>query len=92
MLRVNPYPPDRTLTMRLLASTLLLAAGLTACAASTAQLRTVSSGKVGCAPDAITVADYKLGTTTSSWTATCGGKTYYCSGDDMLKSISCAGQ
>lgn len=78
------------MTSMKLTALLLLAAGLAGCAASTAQLRTVSSGKVGCAPDAIAIADYQLGTTTSSWTASCNAKTYFCSGDDMLRGVACA--
>jgi hypothetical protein len=74
--------------MRLLAVlSLITAAG---CAASTAQLQSVSSGQIGCKPDAIQVEDYKLGATTSSWTASCDGAKFFCSGSDMLKGVSCA--
>lgn len=76
--------------MKRLGMAAILALGLTACAASNAQLRSVSSGHVGCAPDDITIENYNLGVSTSSWTAQCKGKAYYCSGSDMLKGVSCA--
>jgi hypothetical protein len=74
--------------MRLLP--VLLLVGSVGCAASTAQLQSVSSGQIGCKPDVIQVEDYKLGVTTSSWTASCDGSKYFCSGSDMLKGVTCA--
>jgi hypothetical protein len=68
----------------------ILALGLSACAASNAQLRSASSGHVGCAPDEIAIENYNLGVSTSSWTALCKGKSFYCSGSDTLKGVSCA--
>ncbi len=68
----------------------LMAASLTAgCVATTSQLQDVSSGRVGCAPDAIAVSARQVGVNTSSWTATCHGQRYYCSGTDMLRGVSC---
>ena len=55
------------------------------CAASTASLQSASSSEIGCSPKDIAVSNYKLNMYTSSWTAMCGGKTYYCSGSDTLK-------
>jgi hypothetical protein len=76
--------------VRIVIAATVLIAGLTACAASNAQLRSASSGHVGCAPEDIGIENYSLGATTSSWTAACNGKTFYCSGSDMLKGVSCA--
>jgi len=67
-----------------------LGVSLMGCAASNAQLRAVSSGHVGCSPDEIGIENYSLGLTTSSWAAVCRGKTFYCSGTDMLKDVGCA--
>jgi hypothetical protein len=58
---------------------------LSGCVASTSSLKSASSSEIGCDPDKITVANYKLNMYTSSWTAQCNGKTYYCSGSDTLK-------
>jgi hypothetical protein len=69
---------------------LVLLLGSTGCAATTAQLQSASSGQIGCQPDVIQVEDYKLGASTSSWTASCDGSKYFCSGSDMLKGVSCA--
>jgi len=61
---------------------LLLISG---CAASTASLQSASSSEIGCKPSDISISDYKLNMYTSSWTALCSGKTYFCSGSDTLK-------
>ena len=55
------------------------------CAASSSSLQSVSSSEIGCSPSEIAVSDYKLNMYTSSWTAQCNGKAYYCSGSDTLK-------
>jgi hypothetical protein len=55
------------------------------CAASTASLQSASSSEVGCVPQDVAISNYVLNMYTSSWTAVCGGKTYYCSGSDTLK-------
>lgn len=69
---------------------LVVLLGSAACAASPARLQSVTSGQIGCPPDAIQVSDYKLGVSTSSWTATCNDTKYFCSGSDMLKGVACA--
>ena len=63
---------------------------LTGCAATTSQLQETSASRTGCQPTEIRISRYKLGVNTSSWTATCGGKMYYCAGTDMLQGVSCA--
>ena len=62
------------------------------CAASMGELRAISSGKTGCPTDGITIEDSRVGMKTASWTAKCGGKTYFCSGDDMLRGVTCTEQ
>jgi len=63
---------------------------LPGCAASTLSLQSASSSEIGCGPDKITIANYKLNMYTSSWAAQCNGKTYYCSGSDTIKErVSC---
>ena len=42
-------------------------------------LAEVSSGRIGCAPGEITISDESSGWNTSSWTAICNGKEYFCS-------------
>jgi hypothetical protein len=61
---------------------------LSGCAASTASLQSASSSEIGCSPNQISVSDYRLNLYTSSWTAMCNGKVYYCSGSDTLKERS----
>jgi hypothetical protein len=51
-------------------------APLISCGAGLAQM---SSGQVGCPPDDITISDKSPGFGTSSWTATCNGRVYFCS-------------
>ena len=63
---------------------------LSGCAASVSSLTSATSSEIGCHPDEISVSNYKLNAYTSSWTADCNGKTYYCSGLDTLKDrVSC---
>lgn len=62
---------------------------LAACAASSADMAAVSSGQVGCAAADIAVSDAHTGVATSTWTASCKGKSYYCSASDTLKGASC---
>ena len=63
---------------------------LAGCAASTGSLQSASSGAIGCSPSEISISDYKLSMYTSSWTAACKGKVYFCSGSDTLKQgVSC---
>ena len=64
---------------------LVLSLFISGCAASTASLQSASSSEIACKPSDIAISDYKLNMYTSSWTAMCSGKTYYCSGSDTLK-------
>lgn len=65
---------------------LVLASLIGGCGSSA--LRTVSSGQIGCAPSEVEITDDDVGWNTRSWTATCGGKRYYCSGGAGT-SVSC---
>ena len=58
---------------------------LAGCAASRGSLQSASSGAIGCSPSEISISDYRLNMYTSSWTAGCNGKVYFCSGSDTLK-------
>lgn len=71
-----------------LGATAVLALG--GCAASSGELQSITAGKTGCPASSITISDTKVTASTQSWTATCQGKTYQCSGDDMLRGTSCA--
>ena len=62
---------------------------ITGCAASTAELRALSSGKIGCPENTITIENSSVGMKTASWTVKCKGKTYFCAGDDMLRGVTC---
>jgi hypothetical protein len=59
-------------------SVLLFALALAGCAAA---LRDQSSGQIGCPSDEIVISNYSAGTLGAmpTWTATCHGRTYYCS-------------
>ena len=66
---------------------------MTGCAVSTDQLRAVSAGYTGCTPDQITISNRAhVGTlgTAETWSATCQGKVYVCSGFDRAGEYSCA--
>ena len=46
---------------------------------STTPLRTaVTSGEIGCPTTELQIRDGDMGWTTNTWTATCRGKTFYC--------------
>lgn len=47
--------------------------------AITGDLPTVTAGITGCAPESVVIENYKGGFTADTWTAKCGGKTFYCS-------------
>jgi hypothetical protein len=64
---------------------LCVVAGVTGCLPNAA---VISSGKIGCPPEQITVTNDETGFGTRSWVATCDGKTYYCSVGGT--SVSCA--
>jgi hypothetical protein len=72
-------------------TTIILALlGVTGCV-STSQLKLISAGHTGCAPEQLTISNVQgLG---AMWNATCNGKTYLCSGVSTGKSsadYSCA--
>lgn len=46
--------------------------------ASVSMAKRMSAGQVGCPPDNITIENYDHGLVSSTWTAKCEGKTYYC--------------
>jgi hypothetical protein len=56
-----------------------------------ANLPQISSGRIGCSTDAITISDHLVSYTERTWTATCKGRRYFCSahavGSD--ESVSC---
>lgn len=62
---------------------------LAACAASPTDMAAVSSGQIGCSAADIAVSDAHSGISTSTWTASCKGKSYFCSASDTLKGASC---
>jgi hypothetical protein len=47
--------------------------------AITGDLPTVTAGITGCAPESVVIENYKGGFSADTWTAKCGGKTFYCS-------------
>jgi uncharacterized lipoprotein NlpE involved in copper resistance len=66
----------------------LFAISLIGCA-NKSDMKVISAGKIGCAPDKISIQNENVGVSTSSWIAKCEDKRYFCSGDDMLRSVSC---
>ena len=44
--------------------------------------QSASAGRIGCPPSTIKITDFQggFGTPARNWTATCNGKTYFCSG------------
>ena len=48
------------------------------CAAVMGDLPTISAGLTGCPPNLIVIQDEKMGYYNDTWTAKCGGKTFYC--------------
>jgi hypothetical protein len=57
----------------------VIVAAVLSVAGCSANLAEVSSGRIGCAPSEITIADESSGWNASSWTAICNGKEYFCS-------------
>ncbi|APR83936.1 Hypothetical protein A7982_09285 [Minicystis rosea] len=49
---------------------------LVSCAAT---MRDITSGKIGCPPEEVEIVKDNVGFTTRTWTATCRGRTFYCS-------------
>lgn len=66
------------------------ALGLSGCKASVGEYQARTAATTGCPAPSITIEGAKVTKRTSSWTATCQGKTYYCAGDDMLKNVACS--
>lgn len=57
--------------------------------------QSASAGRIGCAPAEITITNFEGGfqTPARSWTATCKGTSYYCSGTatkGVWRDVSCA--
>ena len=52
-----------------------------------AMLPRVTAGEIGCPEDEITIVEEDVGMITATWTATCRGKTYYCS--STTETVSC---
>jgi hypothetical protein len=63
-------------TVVIMLATLL---GATACAVSDDQLKALSAGHIGCAPEQIAVANRRVAEGVLLWNASCNGKTYLCS-------------
>jgi hypothetical protein len=63
---------------------------LAACSGSTPELQAVSAQDTGCPANEISISNSNVGITTADWTAACRGKTYACSGDDMLHHTTCS--
>ncbi len=59
----------------------------------TTQLPEASSGRVGCAPEAITISNVRIVLNSVSWKSVCDGRIYYCSGTAHgafdLRDVSC---
>jgi hypothetical protein len=51
---------------------------MTGCSAVMGNLPAVSAGLTGCPPAAITIRDEQIGYYNDTWTATCNGRTFYC--------------
>jgi hypothetical protein len=77
--------------MKIRLGTIALATAiLSGCAASTPELQRLTAGKTGCPENAIAISNSQVSMKTASWTAECQGKTYFCSGDDMLGGVLCS--
>jgi hypothetical protein len=51
-------------------------------------LESLSSGKVGCAPEDVTISDESSGYVTTTWRASCHGRVFFCS-NDRNGTVSC---
>ena len=79
-------PPRARVSMRIMHSrawVALVAIGLALTGCDAYDLRPLTSGHVGCAPDDIVIKNQREGDayTSPTWTAVCRGKRYFCSGD-----------
>jgi hypothetical protein len=59
--------------------TLATLLGATSCALSDNDLKAVSAGHIGCAPEQMTISNRRASGGVLLWDATCNGKTYLCS-------------
>ncbi|MDO9453474.1 MAG: hypothetical protein Q7J29_11535 [Stagnimonas sp.] len=74
--------------LTLVLSPLSLAALLLGGCAPTSQLQ-LSSGRVGCASSEIVIGDVASTRHSESWSASCRGQTFYCSGTDDFREVIC---
>jgi hypothetical protein len=51
---------------------------MTGCVAVMGDLPTISAGLTGCPPNTIAIHDEDMGYFNDTWTATCQGRTFYC--------------
>ncbi len=68
--------PSPLLRVVVILATLL---GVTACALSDDDLKAVSAGHIGCAPEQMTISNRRANGGVLLWDAACNGKTYLCS-------------
>lgn len=61
-----------------LAAALVSSVVTSGCSTVDSMLTSETSGAIGCPSNLITISDKNLGMFTSSWTAKCNNKTYYC--------------
>jgi hypothetical protein len=67
----------------------VLLAALAGCGVPTEEFQQITAGRIGCPPQSIAISNQQIGASTASWTATCQGKTYMCSGKDVLHEVAC---
>jgi hypothetical protein len=53
--------------------------GATACALTDGDLKALSAGHIGCAPEQLTISNRRANAGVLLWDASCNGKTYLCS-------------
>lgn len=83
------------MTSRLLSTVTAIFAAIlstSGCVSFSDQLKTVSAGHTGCAPEQLTISDIRTAGGGYLWNASCNGKNYLCSGVTASKSAeySCA--
>ena len=77
----------------MVAVTLATLLGAAACVSLSDQLKTISAGHTGCAPEQLTISNIRTAPGGTLWNATCNGKIYLCSAAPTGKSsdeYSCA--
>ena len=65
---------------------MLIVAG---CATQIPEIQRATAAKIRCQESAIKISNSSVGAKESSWDAECAGKTYHCTGDERLGSVSC---